>query len=446
MTIRFRLIATLLLSLPICNGQSTTYYFPHLAFAGGWQTTLTYVNYSPQTVSCQTAFYGDSGSPLAVPFGGTPVSTRTDSLAPGGSLHQQTQASVTGSATTGWAQAQCSGPIKASLLYRLYDQNNAALSEAGVNAMTSSTTEFVTFAQTATGIAYANPSTAPVLVTIAALDSGGLTLSSTQQTLEPKAHSAFNVGPLLGLSNFTGSIQITSTSPIVSLSLNAEAFPVVSSLPPGDLPAATPLAPTSAMHNVANVTGSVDALYPTASSSISASVLLLAATFNAAFDIVQNAKPFSVVVTTDAADAIVNIDPVHGTWQATLPVPSQIARIGDFSASEFTPVLDFLTCTANGCSPFPNNLIPISRFDPAAVQAQQLLPLPNSQPSSSANGLFIASGTLTGPHVDIGSLLATNFGAFFQISPGSPLNRTASLRLYVDGALIASKDTSYSIQ
>jgi len=44
------------------------------------------------------------------------------------------------------------------------------------------------------------------------------------------------------LANFTGSVQITSTVPIISLSLNAEAFPVFSALPPGDLPGSTPLA------------------------------------------------------------------------------------------------------------------------------------------------------------------------------------------------------------
>jgi hypothetical protein len=40
----------------------------------------------------------------------------------------------------------------------------------------------------------------------------------------------------LGLSSFVGSVQITSTIPIISLTLNAEAFPVFSALPPGDLP------------------------------------------------------------------------------------------------------------------------------------------------------------------------------------------------------------------
>ena len=103
--------------------------------------------------------------------------------------------------------------------------------------------EFLTFAETRTGVAYANPSATAALVTVTALDlATGLSLGSTSFMLAPKAHGAANIGPLLNLSSFTGSVQITSTVPIVSLSLNAEVFPVFSSLPPGDLPDNTPLA------------------------------------------------------------------------------------------------------------------------------------------------------------------------------------------------------------
>ena len=222
----------------------STYYFPHLAFGGGFQTTLTYVNYSPQSVSCQTSFFSDTGTPLPVPFGGTSASTRTDNLAGGADVHVQTQAA--GSAITGWAQAQCTGPVKASLLYRLYNAQGAPQGEAAVNSMTTPTTEFVTFAETQTGAAYANPSAAPATVTLAALDANGLSLGSKAVTLAANAHGSANIGPLLGISGFTGSVQITSTAAIVGLSLNAEAFtlehPVFSSLPPGDLADLTPLA------------------------------------------------------------------------------------------------------------------------------------------------------------------------------------------------------------
>lgn len=237
MTTGTLIVAGLVLGLD----TSTYYYFPQLAFGGGWQTTVTYVNYSPHSVTCQTTFYSDSGAPLLVPFGGTPVSSRTDDLAPGADLHQQTTADLAAPTAGGWAVAACSGSIKASILYRFYNQG-VAQGEAGVNAMTTPATEFVTFAETKTGIAYANPSATAATVTIKVLSSAGLALGSTALQLSPNAHGAANLGPLLGLNSFTGSVQITSTVPIVSLSLNAEAFPVFSTLPPGDLPNGTPLA------------------------------------------------------------------------------------------------------------------------------------------------------------------------------------------------------------
>ena len=49
--------------------SSNNYYFSDFAFGGGnWESTLTYINYSPQTVTCITNFYGDNGAPLGVPF------------------------------------------------------------------------------------------------------------------------------------------------------------------------------------------------------------------------------------------------------------------------------------------------------------------------------------------------------------------------------------------
>jgi len=220
------------------TSTATTYYFPHFAFGGGWQSTLTYVNYSPASVTCQTTFYSDSGAALPAPFTDSAGATRTDTLAAGGELHDQTQAAATGALVTGWAEAQCSAPVKASLLYRLYS-GGVAVGEAGVNAVTTPATEFASFAQTATGIAYANPTTSTATITIAAFDTAGAKLGAYQTTLAANQHGLGNIGPLLGLSSFTGSVEVTATAPIVAVLVNAEAYPVFSSLPPADLPLGT---------------------------------------------------------------------------------------------------------------------------------------------------------------------------------------------------------------
>ena len=222
---------------------STTYYFPHLAVGASWQTTITYINYSPEEVSCQTDFISDHGTPLMVSFAalGT-VDSRTDVLPPGGSVHQETNVDLSASLAPGWARATCSGPVKASLLFRLHNSEGAPTAEAGVNAAAVPATRFVTFAeqgegQFGTGVAYANPSATAALVTFTARDTAGEVLPSVNRTLSPGGHAAHGMSELFDLTSFTGSIEVTSTEPIVSLSLNFEADPVFSSLPPGETPA-----------------------------------------------------------------------------------------------------------------------------------------------------------------------------------------------------------------
>ena len=222
---------------------STTYYFPHLAVGDNWQTTITYINYSREEVTCQTDFISDHGSPLMVSFAelGT-VDSRTDVLPPGGSVHQETNVELSAPLAPGWARANCTGPVQASLLFRWYNSEGMPVAEAGVNAATVPATRFVTFAEqgegkNGTGVAYANPSDTAALVTFTARDADGEVLASEDLMLPPNWHGAQNMPTLFYLSSFTGSLEVTSTEPIVSLSLNFEAAPVFSSLPPGELDA-----------------------------------------------------------------------------------------------------------------------------------------------------------------------------------------------------------------
>ena len=230
--------------LDVAAQGSTTYYFPHLAVGASWQTTITYINYSPQEVTCQTDFISDHGSPLMVSFAdqGTVVS-RPDVLPPGGSVHEETNVALSAPLSSGWARVTCTGPVKASLLFRLHDSAGMPIAEGGVNAATVPATRFVTFAeqgegQNGTGVAYANPSDTAALLTFTAKDADGETLASVDKSLMAGGHDADNMAPLFGLSSFTGSLEITSTEPIVSLSINAEAAPVFSSLPSGEVDAA----------------------------------------------------------------------------------------------------------------------------------------------------------------------------------------------------------------
>ena len=220
------------------------YYFPHLAVGASWQTTITYINHSPEEVTCQTEFLSDQGNPMVVSFPSLgSVDSRTDVLSPGGSVHEETDVGLRAPLAAGWAQATCSGPVKASLLFRQHDSAGLPVAEAGVNAAVVPAKRFVTFAeqaagQSGTGVAYANPSSTEALITFTAKDAAGQTLASENLTVLPGGHGAQNMASLFGLPGFSGSLEVTSTEPIVSLSLNAEAAPVFSSLPPGEPDAA----------------------------------------------------------------------------------------------------------------------------------------------------------------------------------------------------------------
>jgi Viral BACON domain len=233
-------------ALVVLGNTSTTYtdsyYFPHLVVGGGWQTTITYVNYSPQNVYCQINFHSDLGDSLRIPL--TPnftVPGFATVIEAGGTFHEETQSDPNTPLLEGWADAQCSGPVKPSLLFRLYS-GGAAVSEASVGAAVPASA-FSTFAQIgqrgSTGFAFANISTTTqATLTLTAFDSGGQMVATRNLSLGPRSHSAVTADQLfIGLASFIGSVRITSSVPIIALALNLEANPVFSSLPPAELPA-----------------------------------------------------------------------------------------------------------------------------------------------------------------------------------------------------------------
>ena len=59
-------------------------------------------------------------------------------------------------------------------------------------------------------------------------------------------------------------------------------------------------------------------------------------------------------------------------------VPSLLERGGDFSQSfSVTGAAIRVTDPLNGNAPFPNNVMPVSRFHPSAVKLMDYYPLPN---------------------------------------------------------------------
>lgn len=219
--------------------------------------------------------------------------------------------------------------------------------------------------------------------------------------------------------------------------------------------------------NVSNVTGLIAGFYPATSNlpltygsssfqgPVYSSVMPVVGVLNVKFDIAANAQPFDVVATSEAATAMIHFDTAKGTYTATLTVPSTAARAGNFGSTEFTPVLDFASCSSGtgvlpsyGCIPFPGNIIPASETDPEADFALNDLPSPTSTTAGSANSTVVTTGTFTPGTFTIDAQNhpeLTVFGGFFQIPFIGAKTRNTNFSLYVDGKLIGSQTATYSV-
>ena len=208
--------------------------------------------------------------------------------------------------------------------------------------------------------------------------------------------------------------------------------------------------------NVANVTGSIGPLIPPGYSShqsgpASFSLVFQGVTFSVAFDILPGAKPFVVAAVAESASATLRFDPPAGTYDATLVVPMPPTRAGDFSQAGVT-VYRLDDTSSASCAPVPGNAIPGSLIDPADKAALDGGP-PNSlvQWPNVAGSAGVGAGywwrlpsVLGSSRITINSMFP--FGGFMQIPCANPFaTKTDTLKLFVDGKLIASTEVSYSL-
>jgi len=211
--------------------------------------------------------------------------------------------------------------------------------------------------------------------------------------------------------------------------------------------------------NVTNVTGTIYGMYPasgiylvraenqTTSGPVAFSAMLTAAAFTAEFDIVPSAKPFTVTAVGRAGGAVLQIDPGNQTCLREITTPSVAARQYDFSGT-WLQVYDLHTGL-----PFPGDQVPVSLLDPMAWQALNLVPLPD-MPGLPPQGTPNYSALLGCPapqngHFSIGIAGfvggGVGFGGFMDIGVPPPSTLTATFLLFVDGALVASKDVPYQV-
>ncbi|HTS65577.1 MAG TPA: hypothetical protein VMH28_26325 [Candidatus Acidoferrales bacterium] len=211
-------------------------------------------------------------------------------------------------------------------------------------------------------------------------------------------------------------------------------------------------------NNVANASGSIQALYPLMDSPwpILYSPLLLLVKFTARMDILPSAGPFLISAVTDAGTTFIDVDPAAGTYTGTITVPSIPSRFGDFSASGLMAV-DFATCSADGtgsvtCLPFPGNIVPASRIPPPELDALRSVPAPDMAIGNSPNGTIQVRGSVRAASTFVidgqtNSSLAV-LGGYSSIPLPAKLpgyTGTTTVKLFIDGRLVASTDVPYHV-
>jgi hypothetical protein len=194
--------------------------------------------------------------------------------------------------------------------------------------------------------------------------------------------------------------------------------------------------------NTQNVSGKIGALYPVNGSRITYSPVLMAAKFNAKFDIAPGAVSFTVAAVGDAGSIVFVGDPVAWRITGRSQVPTAAQRAGDFSFSNpGYSVIDF----TNGF-PMPANIVPVSRMDPVAIAAASSIPYPNVSPGGLTNFSYDNQLPSSGTVVLDDSSFANSFGNFLSI-PYAPYlsSRSTGFKLYIDGKLIDSQSVTYTL-
>jgi uncharacterized protein (TIGR03437 family) len=202
--------------------------------------------------------------------------------------------------------------------------------------------------------------------------------------------------------------------------------------------------------NVANAAGTIQLIYPSsdpAAPPAGYSPLFIAAKFTARMDILPSAGPFVIAAVSDAAASIITVDPVNGVYEGSATLPTMPSRVGDFSGAEFQPV-DFAACFGDTCQPFPGGIVPASRISPFELTALNQVPLPDTMIPNSSTGVRKYRGSIrpgTSFAIDDQNNSALSIFAGYLTLPTPPRPGTASVKLYVDGRLVASADIAYRV-
>src|SRR5262249_55987094 len=106
------------------------------------------------------------------------------------------------------------------------------------------------------------------------------------------------------------------------------------------------------------------------------------------------------------------------------------------------------SCIGANCLPFPGAIVPFSRISPFETAALTQVPLPDTLTPHSSTGVLKVHGTIqagTTFTIDDRNNSSLSVFAGYLPLPAPPRSGTATLRLYIDGNLVASSDVPYRV-
>ncbi|HEV8131860.1 MAG TPA: hypothetical protein VGQ81_11460 [Acidobacteriota bacterium] len=251
LTMGLRLSAVLLivifgpLSLHAQFGQSLQ-LFPQFGVGPGVVTLFNVHNPTAEAIAVKLELLRSEGSLLT---------SQEIALAPGSTQTVRFEGSP-GTLTVGWARLSSAGRFEASELFQFFDAAGQLTDQVGVLPSTAAG-QFKLFGSTRrqsgvrTGVAVANPSaTAESVLTVRRLASNGLLVETRTTRLAPLQHQArfLEEDPyFVGLDNYEGVVEFSSTEPVVAVTLRLDGSQL------GTVPVLTPAGEALAAGSVTTI-------------------------------------------------------------------------------------------------------------------------------------------------------------------------------------------------
>ncbi|HSR09172.1 MAG TPA: hypothetical protein VLM42_18725, partial [Bryobacteraceae bacterium] len=162
-----------------------------LASGAGWDSTIQLVNTGGAAAHTSIGFFGDDGSPLALPVvpGFLPTSTVTESVAPNATL--LIDSSNSDGLQTGYAQLNSDAGISGFIRFRFAPRDQEAIVPLEARNASSYVLAFDNTSGIATGAAIANLTNASANIAVLIRDNTGAQIGSGTISLAANGHASF---------------------------------------------------------------------------------------------------------------------------------------------------------------------------------------------------------------------------------------------------------------